>query len=225
MLPSMGANQPSPDQSDKRSGPVELVADPSRQAMPLFRGIDYQVWQTVLAWINLGESEILVVEGAEDFDILSGASATSNQVKSLASPISLRSNCVCDALRNFWTTRHKNPARGIGLRLITTASFSVEAEEPFGPSKPGLDLWNEEGARPTSQCSNLLRDFLLSDPSISKRLTEPFGPGVPSLVEYLCQLSSDVFHSEFVRSIQWLPRQPDVDVMRETVRITLQAYG
>ena len=39
-----------------------LQGDPSRQAVALFKGIDYQIWQTVLAWMDLSESEILVVE-------------------------------------------------------------------------------------------------------------------------------------------------------------------
>ena len=96
--------------------PVELQGDPARQAMPLLRGVDYQIWQTVVAWIDLAENEMLVVEGAEDFDVISETKAIGNQVKNLAAPISLRSVCVCEALRNFWTIRHKNPSRQIGLR-------------------------------------------------------------------------------------------------------------
>jgi hypothetical protein len=64
----------------------ELQGDPSRQAISLFKGIDYQIWQTVLAWMDLGENEILAVEGADDFDNLRKSSATVNQVKNLASP-------------------------------------------------------------------------------------------------------------------------------------------
>jgi hypothetical protein len=203
----------------------ELVADSARQAMPLFKGIDYQIWQTVLAWMALGENEILVVEGAEDFDSIGQSLATVNQVKNLASPISLRSECVCDALRNFWTSRHKNPGRKIRFRLITTATFSIEAGAPFGASNPGLALWNEEAAGTTAQHSQRLKDFLLSDESISKRLAESFADDIPSLVEHLRLLSPESFRSEFVCAIQWLPQQPDVDIIREIVRVSLHAYG
>jgi tetratricopeptide (TPR) repeat protein len=213
------------NQSDKSAGQAELIADPSRQAIPLFKGIDYQIWQTVLAWIDLGENEILVVEGAEDFDVLSETSATGNQVKNLAAPISLRSDCVCEALRNFWTTRHKNSPRIVRLRFITTAGLSVEANEPFGSAKPGLELWNEEASRATPQHSGLLKDFLLSDDSVLKRLAEPFGDGVPSLVEHLRGLSLELFHAEFISAIQWLPQQPDIEVARQMVRVKLHAYG
>src|ERR1035437_1185905 len=133
---------PSPSQTpqnqpDKSAIHSELIADPSRQANPLFRGIAYQIWQTALAWIDLGENESLVVEGAEDFDVLRGTAATTNQVKNTMSPITLRSECVCEALRNFWTTRRKNPTRNVKLRLITTAGLTIEAGEPFGASKSG----------------------------------------------------------------------------------------
>ena len=212
-------------QSDKSAGRSELIADPSRQAIPLFQGISYQIWQTVLAWIDLDESEILVVEGAEDFDVLSATGAVTNQVKSLTSPISLRSECICEALRNFWATRHRNPSRAVRFRLITTANLTVEAGEPFGPHKRGLDLWNEEACRAAPRRCNDLKTFLLSDSSVAKRLAEPFGDGVPLLIEYLRHLTPEAFHAEFVRAIQWLPRQPDVDVIRETVRVQLQAYG
>ena len=194
--------------------PVELQGDPSRQAMSLFGGIDYQIWQTVQAWIDLAENEILVVEGAEDFDVV-GDKAIGNQVKRLAAPISLRSVCVCEALRNFWTTRYKNPSRSIGLRLITTANVSFEAGKPFGPSKLGLELWNEEAALTTPKSSRQLKEFLLSDDSVSKRLAKPFGDGIPSLIEHLRRLSPESFHMEFVQRIQWLSQQPDVDVIRD----------
>ena len=221
----MDASQTPPNQSTHSNKHVVLVAEPSRQAMPLFKGIDYQIWQTVLAWIDLGEDEILVIEGAEDFDVLSETSATGNQVKNIAAPISLRSDCICDALRNFWTTRHQNSPRAVGLRFITTSDLRVEAGEPFGVAKSGLELWNEEAWRTIPQHSGLLKDFLLSDDSISKRLAEPFAEGVPSLVKHLRDLSVESFHADYVRSIQWLPRQPDVDVIRQTVQIKLQAYG
>lgn len=203
----------------------ELQGDPSRQVTALFKGVDYQIWQTVQAWMDLGENEILVVEGAEDFDSLSKSSATVNQVKNLATPISLRSDCVCGALRNFWIARHKNPGSTIRFRLITTTTFSIEAGAPFDVAKPGLELWNEEAAEATAQHSQHLKDFLLSDQSIFKRLAESFTDAIPSLVEHLRHLSPESFRSEFICAIQWLPQQPDVDVVREMVRVKLHAYG
>jgi hypothetical protein len=64
-----------------------LKADAKRQAVPLFKGVDYQIWQTVLAWADLAENETLFVEGAEDFDTI-GEAAIGNQIKRLTAPIS-----------------------------------------------------------------------------------------------------------------------------------------
>lgn len=221
----MNSSQITPNPADNLPIVSELVAEPSRQAVPLFRGIDYQIWQTVLAWIGLGENELLVVEGSEDFDVLNQTSATSNQIKNLATPISLRSESVCDALRNFWVTRHRNPARAINLRLITTADFAAEAGEPFGTLKSGLELWNQEAASAVPKHSKDLKEFLVSDGAVSERLHQPFSEGIPPLVEHLQRLSPEAFRTEFIRRIQWLSQQPDIEVLRETVCVKLRAYG
>jgi hypothetical protein len=45
-----------------------LPTDPRRQANAMLAGCEYQVWQTVSAWLDLRANETLFVEGAEDFD-------------------------------------------------------------------------------------------------------------------------------------------------------------
>ncbi|WP_373085442.1 hypothetical protein [Sneathiella sp.] len=209
----------------ERKNTPELVAEPARQATSLFEAIAYQVWQTVLAWINLSENAILVVEGAEDFDTLNGNSANVNQVKNLASPISLRSDCVCDSLRNFWIVRSRNPERSITFCLITTASFCVEAGEPFGASNPGLGVWNDESRRNSVLHSEPIKRFILSDASVLRRLAKPLPQGVRDLSDHLRQLSPEQFRSEFICAIQWLQQQPDVEVIRDMVQAALHAYG
>lgn len=73
--------------------------------------------------------------------------------------------------------------------------------------------------------SNELKDFLLSDASISKRLAEPFADEIPSIVEYLSKISDETFFAEFVQRIRWLKGEQNVDVAREVVLIKLHAYG
>ena len=202
----------------------ELKADDLRQAGPLFRGVAYQVWQTVSAWIDLDGQEILVVEGAEDLDRIAPGRAEVNQIKNLASSISLRSECVCDALRNYWSIRQKNPERLIRYRFITTASFARESGDPFGVPKPGLALWNEEALREPTSLTNELKNFLLSDGSVSRRLARESGDKLPALSEYLEGASEAEFHLEFVRSMQWLQQQPAIEVVRSMVAEKLHAY-
>ncbi len=56
-------------------------ADPQRQAIHSIGGYVYQIHQSVFAWFHLKENEILVLEGAEDFDVHSEHSVTITQVK------------------------------------------------------------------------------------------------------------------------------------------------
>ncbi len=64
-----------------------LPSDPKRQADPLFRGCEFQLWQTVNAWLRLGSDELLFIEGAEDFDVVGPESGTATQVKNSERPL------------------------------------------------------------------------------------------------------------------------------------------
>lgn len=63
------------------SPPTDFKTDPKRDATDSIRGYVYQAYQSVLAWIQLKENEILVLEGSEDFDIHRESSVTTTQVK------------------------------------------------------------------------------------------------------------------------------------------------
>jgi len=41
-----------------------------RQATDSIKGYCYQLWHTVYAWLQLEEDQTLLIEGAEDFDII-----------------------------------------------------------------------------------------------------------------------------------------------------------
>jgi hypothetical protein len=56
-----------------------LVNDPAREAAPSIRGYWAQIWRSVLAWMELGEAERLYLEGAEDFDRVSGLAAETSR--------------------------------------------------------------------------------------------------------------------------------------------------
>jgi hypothetical protein len=119
----MDASQTQLNQPGKSQQSDELVADPSRLALSLFKGIDYQIWQTVLAWIDLGETDGLVVEGAEDFGTISQSLATAHQVKNLASP---RFNQVVGDLRLAIHPDSKPALLYVGLcGLVTDVGFAT----------------------------------------------------------------------------------------------------
>lgn len=75
-----------------------LNADPERQAHNQLRGYLYQILHSVDAWLNLANDEILYLEGPEDFDRVSGETATAVQVKDTQHKITLSSQEVYDAI-------------------------------------------------------------------------------------------------------------------------------
>src|SRR3970040_460590 len=99
--------------------PSNFTADPKRDATDSIRGYVYQIYQSVLAWILLKENEILVLEGAEDFDIHCGSTVITNQVKNISSNLTLRSSAVVDSLNNYWVHCERNPNYEIVLRFLT----------------------------------------------------------------------------------------------------------
>ena len=68
-----------------------LLNDPAREAVASMRGYASQVWRSVLVWLDLSNSERMYLEGAEDIDVIHGASAETTQVKATTANITLRS--------------------------------------------------------------------------------------------------------------------------------------
>jgi hypothetical protein len=68
-----------------------LVTDPAREAAASMRRYWTQVWRSVLAWIDLGDTDRLYLEGAEDIDRISSLDAETIQVKDVKGNITLRS--------------------------------------------------------------------------------------------------------------------------------------
>jgi len=58
-----------------------LVADKKRQATPSIQGYVYQAYQSVLACTHLNSDEVLILEGAEDFDLHLSDEVIATQVK------------------------------------------------------------------------------------------------------------------------------------------------
>jgi hypothetical protein len=148
-----------------------LVNDPAREAAASMRGYWAQVWRSVLAWMELGESERLYLEGAEDFDRISGLTAETVQVKDVAGNVSLRSNDVIDAIDNAWDHQRRNPRHTIKFRFLTTAGIGAERGAPFGVGIGGLRLWLEcrlsVDAAQRERNARVIADFLLKEGKVS----------------------------------------------------------
>ena len=119
-----------------------IQGDENRQASASIAGYAYQLWHSVYAWLRLGDSEVLYLEGAEDFDVVTAESADASQVKHSLRPITLNSPDIVSAIDNYLDIREKNAGTRVRYRSIPTDNTSVEKGDPFGSGRSGIDVWN-----------------------------------------------------------------------------------
>jgi hypothetical protein len=171
------------------STPPEFKTDPKRDASDSIRGYVYQAYQSVFAWMQLKENEILILEGAEDFDIHCGSSVTATQVKDVSGNLTLRTQAVVDTLNNYWAHRERNPGYEIVLRFLTTAEAGQEQGSPFGSGQKDLDYWNS--AESDGIDIEPIRAFLLTLGLESR------------LALFIQTATSDVLLEKLIRRIKW----------------------
>lgn len=189
-----------------------LSGDPRRQANDSIRGYHHQIWHSVHAWLELGDDEMLFLEGAEDLDVLHGANATAIQVKNEQANVTLRTESIRDSIVHYWQLREQNPNKSIHFRYVTTANIGIERGEPFGHEIPGLIHWEKvsRGLETPQQ----LRDFLLAE----KRLPTP-------LLSFLAKASDAQLVAQLLQPISWDTSQPDTNAVRAAVMRKLVNHG
>lgn len=197
-----------------------LVSDPARQAHDTFRGYIYQILRSILVWLDLGDDEQLLLEGAEDLDRIDGAEALTEQVKDTAGSgnVTLRTASVVDAINNFWTHRTRNPAVAIRFRYVTTSGIGIEQGAPFGTSRGALDVWNSLRSSiydPTmdDQIASIAK-FLLDDGKLSAPLRQVFTEASPA----------NLF-AQIITPVEWLAGQQDGDALVHEIKDRLVIHG
>lgn len=206
--------------STQPSTPSPLAGDPARQADHLNRGITFQIWKSVEAWINLREGQVLFLEAAEDFDVVGQGTAIAVQTKATAASITLRSDSVISSLVNFWRTRTGNPSMKVFFRLVTTSPPAIEEHSPFTSEGGGLEAWKLCGLRGDLSLADRLRTFLCADGSISRRLGDEAG-----LLAFLKSTSPEVFLNELIRCVSFETDSSDSDVVSQSIKTSLHAFG
>ena len=206
-----------------------LAGDPARQAPDLHRGVVFQIWRSVEAWIGLSDDELLYLEGAEDFDVVTHGSAAVVQTKATSANITLRSDAVVEAMLNFWLVRSNHPAKRISFRFITTSAIGTENGNPFGDGKSGLKIWQECAAkRDLTQVAHL-QTFLATDPAITPHLdsktTDKLAAPEPNLLSFLKTATAEEVLDLLIAPMSWEVESVDEDVVREAVGLGLRAYG
>lgn len=206
--------------------PSPLNAVAARQADSLNRGINYQIWRSVEAWVNLGEEQVLYLEGLEDFDLVGKGAAVAVQVKATAAAITLRSDTVVELLVNFWRACRDNPKKEVHYRLVTTSPVGAEQNSPLS-NPSGLELWRECAMRGDPRTVRELQEFLTSDPSIKGKLkdTGPEPTPAPSLLTFLESAAPAEALARLIRRITFQTESEDTDLVREGVASALRAHG
>ncbi|WP_380872103.1 hypothetical protein ACFB49_30510 [Sphingomonas sp. DBB INV C78] len=197
-----------------------LETDSKRQAKDALRGYVYQILRSLLVWIDLGDRDELILEGAEDIDLIIDGDALVEQVKDTAAsgPITLRTPAVRDAIGHFWEHRRRNPEYQIRYRYLTTAEITVEQGAPFGTGRAGLILWSAIHDDPTSphaiEQASTMAAFLAADPAL------------PDPVRAFCNAAapSEVIDRLFL-PMSWVVGQGDCDSLVRRIKDLLVLHG
>ena len=189
-----------------------LKANPKRQAHAQLRGYLYQIWHSVDSWLDLADDEVLYLEGAEDFDRVSGDTATAVQVKNTRRPITLRSPEVIDAINYYWELRTNNPGRKVKFRFLTRSQIGVEQGSPFGKNQPGLDVW--------SRCSDneaaitKISEFLQTEGKISEEVAD-----------FLKQAKPQQIYEQLIEPIAWDTESKPASFVEKSISDQLVLHG
>lgn len=196
----------------KPIGVEPLPGEPRRAAVPALRGFDYQVWWSIDAWCRLEVNEVIYLEGAEDFDQLSGDQAIATQIKNRESKISLGTSEALQAIQDYWNLQEREAlGRTIKYHFLTRSTVAIEADGAFG-GVTGIDAWRSAARDPAA--AEIVRGYLLSKLSIANSLR--------SFVENATfeELQERLF-SKFI----WLTDQPSVEVVQQSVLDRLTTHS
>ncbi len=191
--------------------PTDFAVIANRDATASIRGYVYQIYQSVWAWMLLREDDVLILEGAEDFDVHAGPSVVATQVKHEAQNVTLRSGAVMDAIQNFWTHQHNNDGFRVVLRFLSTADAGCEQGAPFGAGVPGLEFWSSV-AQGRADCGPLRR-FLLT-----LSLHQP-------LLDFISTSSDEELREKLLLRIQWDLGARYKDALEAVIESRLKVHG
>ena len=187
--------------------------DAARQAIDSLRGYAYQVLASALAWIDIGDTDRVFLEVAEDFALVAQDVLNAVQVKDTAASgsITLNSGNVRDAIASFVDLSARNPAATVSLRYLTTSPLGTErtvADRPGGVA--GLEYWRKAAS---GADVSPLRSLLESD-------------AFPNPVrDYVRTRDDGQLRTQLLQRIQWDCRQPSFADLREELQERLIAVG
>ncbi len=199
------------DLIDPFSSPRELAGDPTRQAVASIRGIAYQIWWSIDAWLRLSSpDEVIFLEGAEDLDRVASGGAIAGQVKHEVESLSLNNKRCHEALENFWALSLRESTRRVDFHYITTASAALERDAQFN-GVAGLEAWRI--AQTNSEMAGRIQAYL------APKLASTSG-----LKAFLSSAASEQVQERLIRRVHWFLAQPGLNLVKESVddRLVIQ---
>ena len=189
-----------------------LKANSKRQAHAQLRGYLYQIWHSVNAWLDLADNEVLYLEGAEDFDILSDDTDIAVQVKSTQRNITLSSQDVIDAINHYWELQADNPERRVKFRFLTTSKIGKETRSSFEKGHSGLEVWSHCSGDETAIVK--ISKFLQSERKISSKVTD-----------FLKKASPQEIYEQLIEPITWETDSKPISYVEQSIRKKLVYHG
>lgn len=184
-----------------------------RQAVRSIGGYVYQFYQSLLAWLNLGENDVLLLEVAEDHAIVRETLVSQTQVKDdkASGNITLRSESVISLINSHWDLQKSNPDKTVHSALLTTAAFGAEQQLTFPNKMCGLDYWRV-AARDDSDLQPF-RDALLAI-NINDEIKA-----------FIRSANDEDLRNRFIRPISWVAQSSDLTIVKQSVKDALVRLG
>lgn len=185
----------------------------NRQAVNSLRGYAYQIYQTLNTWLTLKENEILLLEVAEDFAVVTKNALKGIQVKDTAksSSVTLKTKSVTQTIKSLWEFQKANPDKHVSITYITTSKIGKEKRLNFPDGHTGLAYW-QVAAREGADIE-----------PIRKALLEL---GLPAqLTDFIKSAKPDELQDRILRRISWICGEGNIVALEQTIRDRLVYLG
>ena len=190
---------------------VDVVGEVAGQAVLSLRGYAYQLYESALAWVSLGQNECLFLEVAEDYAVATASALKAVQVKNSQASITLISPDVIASIKAFIALRKNNPAKVVSVKHLTTAKIGLEREVPHSIcGRAGLEYWTavQKGSDVEPLRKRLLELDLCSE-----------------AMEFLASSTGPQITEEFICRLHWLVGASSLDDLRSELADRVVKFG
>ncbi|WP_417820381.1 NB-ARC domain-containing protein [Terasakiella sp.] len=208
---------------------IPLKAVSSRRAHATNRGFQYQHWLTVLAWLRMSDEDLLVVEGREDFDLITRGFAKIFQVKDYSKELKLSHRPAAVCVGNFLSARADNAGVDLTYTYMTTASLGVEPDHNLLTGPNGIHVWNK-----LHELDDVQGDYLHDRSEIRALIQRPLDDyekskikdvdrtALDRLKKHLSRISEKKFQETIIKKFFWAMNLGDVNEIESQVEESLR---